>query len=320
MGFFSSDRFTKPGPGVGKNEPQKRRIVVFFELFFRQFGKLHQVNLLFLLFSLPSVVLFFLINYVVLRITSNALIVNFLTFLPFAALMIPMSGMTYVVRNYARDEHAFSWFDFTDQMKKNWKQSLIHGVVSYVAYFIAYYTIMFYWNQASKNWFFAIPCAILILLVVFFTFAQYYILPMIVTFDLPYKNIVKNGFLFSIMAFLRNFLQTILHVIVWGLFLIFMSDTTGGAIIVGVLMLLTGIPVYTSFLINFTCYPVLVKYMIKPMYGEQENTSEGEFGKYAEGDHYKPLDENEEKPEYVFENGRLVRRMDDVESVFEDQK
>ena len=28
----------------------------------------------------------------------------------------------------------------------------------------------------------------------------------------------------------------------------------------------------------------------------------------------------QEKPEYVFENGRLVRRMDDVEAVFEDRK
>ena len=36
-------------------------------------------------------------------------------------------------------------------------------------------------------------------------------------------------------------------------------------------------------------------------------------------DHYYSIEENK-KEEYVFENGRLIKKMDDVESVFEDRK
>ena len=314
MGFFSN-RYNKPGPGVGKNEPEKRRIVVFFEVYFRHFWQLEQTNLVFLLFMLPVFALLFGINLLLCKVTDNGLLINFFTFLPLALAMIPISGMTYVTRNKAREEHAFVWFDFTDQMKKNWKQSLVHGLVTYLVYFCGYYAIRFYWLQSSRSWFFVIPGALLTLLLIGFTFAQYYIMPQIVTFDLPYKNIVKNGFLFAIMAFLRNFLQTILHAVVWGLIVLYLSDAEHGGAIIGVLMLLLGFPVATSFLINFVSYPVLVKYMIKPMYGEKDKDSG-----YQEGDHYKPIEESDEKSEYVFENGRLVRRMDDVETLFEDRK
>lgn len=315
MGFFSN-RYNKPGPGVGKNEPEKRRIVVFFEVYFRHFWQLEQTNLIFLLFTIPVIVLLFGINILIYKATTNGLIVNFLTFLPLVLLMIPISGMTYVTRNMAREEHAFIWYDFVDQMKKNWKQSLIHGLVTYLVYFCGYYAIRFYWLRAATSWFFIIPGALLTLLLIAFTFAQYYIMLQIVTFDLSYRNIVKNSFLFSIMAFLRNFLQTILHVVVWGLIILYLSDAENGGVIFGVLLLLLGIPVTTSFLINFLSYPVVVKYMIKPAYSPDEGKSD----QYQEGDHYKPLEDNGEKPEYVFENGRLVRRMDDVETLFEDRK
>ena len=117
MGFFSN-RYNKPGPGVGKNEPEKRRIVVFFEVYFRHFWQLEQTNLVFLLFMLPVFALLFGINLLLCKVTDNGLLINFFTFLPLALAMIPISGMTYVTRNMAREEHAFVWFDFTDQMKK----------------------------------------------------------------------------------------------------------------------------------------------------------------------------------------------------------
>ena len=35
------------------------------------------------------------------------------------------AGTTYVVRNWARDEHAWVWSDFKISWKQNWKESLI---------------------------------------------------------------------------------------------------------------------------------------------------------------------------------------------------
>ena len=162
-----------------------------------------------------------------------------------------------------------------------------------------------------------VPGVIVGLILIAFTFAQYYIFPMMITFDIPYRGVVKNGFLFSIMAFLRNLLMTVLHVVVWGIILIYLSDVEHGGVIFGALLLLIGLPAFTSFLINFVTYPVLVRYIIKPVYGSEEEQKAAP----REDDHYKPIeDDDKEKSEYVFENGRLVRRMDHVEQVFEDRK
>ena len=41
MGLFTPN-YTKEGPGVEKNAPQKKRFFVFFEIYFRKFWKMLQ--------------------------------------------------------------------------------------------------------------------------------------------------------------------------------------------------------------------------------------------------------------------------------------
>ena len=53
-GFLGFGNFQKPGKGVKKNEPEKKRFFQFFELFFRKLTKLIQLNLLYLLFCIPN--------------------------------------------------------------------------------------------------------------------------------------------------------------------------------------------------------------------------------------------------------------------------
>ena len=46
--------------------------------------------------------------------------------IPCIALTGPFTaGMSYVTRNWARDEHAFIWSDFRDAVKENWKIPLV---------------------------------------------------------------------------------------------------------------------------------------------------------------------------------------------------
>ena len=183
--------------------------------------------------------------------------------------------------------------------------------------FVAYYALTFYFAaSASKGWLLLIPGVLCMLLLIAFTFAQYYIFQMIVTFELPYKNMVKNGLIFSIAAFLRNLLITILHVVVWGFTILLLA--TPETCILGILLLLIGIPAFSSIFTNFVTYPVVVRFMIKPMYEKDENNGETD-STAKDTDHYHPIEE-ETKEEYVFENGRLVKKMDDVETVFEDRK
>lgn len=57
MGLISNMfNYSKPGPGIEKEEQQKRRFFLFFELFFRKFWKLIQLNLLYILFWIPPLI------------------------------------------------------------------------------------------------------------------------------------------------------------------------------------------------------------------------------------------------------------------------
>jgi uncharacterized membrane protein YesL len=313
MSFLKPD-YSKPGAGVSKDEgPQKRWILQYFESLWAHLGRLVMVNAIFLLFCVPAVALMAIINLSLQNNMPSPVIMNFLSFLPLSLLAIPIGGLTYVTRNMARDEHAFLWYDFVKNMTKNWKQNLIHGLLTFAVTFCCAYAILFYADKSHTNWLYFIPCAFVVVVIVAFLFAQFYIPTMIVTFDLSYKNILRNGFSFAIMGFMRNFWLAIVCGLIWIGILGYLVDSTGETIGMGLLGLILGFPAVTSFTVNFFAYPLLVEYMIKPQYENGEEDNNGP----REGDFYKPLENADEEPEYVFINGRLVRRTES-EQVFTD--
>ena len=48
------------------------------------------------------------------------------------------AGVSYVTRNWARDEHAFLWSDMKDAMKENWKGSLVLSGITAVLPIVIY--------------------------------------------------------------------------------------------------------------------------------------------------------------------------------------
>ena len=100
-GFFGFMNYQKEGPGIQKDGPKKKTFIVFFETFFRNFWKFTTINLVYCLISLP--------------IISNG----------FARV-----GLTHVARNTARDKHSFGFSDFFETIKKNFKHSLLAGIIN----------------------------------------------------------------------------------------------------------------------------------------------------------------------------------------------
>ena len=308
MGLFGNN-YSKPGRGVGKDDPQKRRFFIFWEIFGRKFGQLELVNLLFLVMCIPILLLMLLFNFLVMQVTHNGLIVNFFSYLPAMLVVFPMVGMTYVTRNYAREEHAFAAYDFFDQMRRNWVLCLKHGAFTYFVGFSAFIAVRYYLVGMANNPLLLIPGLLCIVFLVLYLFAQFYILPTIVTVDLPYRHILKNGMIFSVIGLFRNILLLVVLGLVW--FFVIVCFFSVEVALIGVLVLFCGIPAFSSLACNFVVYPLLLKYLIKPFLEETPKTDEIQNGSG---------DANEKKSEYVFENGRLVKRMDHVEQIFEDQK
>ena len=102
------------------------------------------------------------------------------------------AGLTFVTRNYAREEHAFVWSDFWENVKGNWKYFLLNGFIVYVVYVVLSFSAIYYYNGTTRSWFFYIPFWLCLVLALFFLFAQYY-LPDVYKRQATYLETDKEG-------------------------------------------------------------------------------------------------------------------------------
>ena len=130
----------------------------------------------------------------------NALSLQALFFLfPCIAITGPFTaGMTYVVRNWARDEHASVWTDFWDAFKENWKQGLLVSSITGIIPLILYICWTFYGEMAKQNGFFFVPQILCLMLALLWFCSLLYQYPLMVTYRLRLRDLLRNGFLLSL--------------------------------------------------------------------------------------------------------------------------
>ncbi len=236
FGFFDS---SKPGPGVSKDEPKKKRFFLFWELFFRKFGKLMLANLLYVLVSLPVV-------------TQG----------------LAQAGLTFVTRNYAREKHVFLPSDFFDTIKKNWKQALITGLLELLIGGILLVDLIFFAWPATEDM--SIPglifFGITIVMLILFSYMRYYLYIQIITFKFTLKQVWKNSLLFTIVGAKENLIITGALVLCYGLAFLALWAFPWAAIALLLLINLFVFPAFRSFLIQFTIFPTIQKTIIDPYY------------------------------------------------------
>ena len=108
------------------------------------------------------------------------------------------AGLSYVTRNWARDEHAFIWTDFKDAVKANWRQSLILSVITSVLPLIVYIGWKFYGQMAQQNVIMVIPQVLIILVAIIWAISITYMHPLAVTYELKMKDLIRNGLLLGV--------------------------------------------------------------------------------------------------------------------------
>ena len=108
------------------------------------------------------------------------------------------AGISLITRNWARDEHAFVWSDYKDAVKENWKQGLVTSVITGFVPVVVYVCWMFYGEMGSQNALFIIPQVLTLMLGIFWMMSLLYTYPMIVTYHLRYRDLLRNSFLLTI--------------------------------------------------------------------------------------------------------------------------
>ena len=267
MALFGS-RFTKPGPGVSKDGPQKTAFFRFFDIVGNKFFDLIKINMLYffsiIIFCLPLIfivtVLFSENDPAAAFIYPQNFFIVFACSLPIAFTGPFTAGFIYLLRNFVRSEHVFLFSDYKDNVKNNFKQSTLATLINVTAFLLLIYTIVFYWYNSAKNPIYLIFMSISLIIFVSFIFMNYYIYLMIVTFDIKLLRIYKNAYIFSVIGLGRNILVSILLILIIVLHLSFLW------------LSLFPVPFFSisfsGLIINFAVWPKIKKIMIDPNQNE----------------------------------------------------
>ena len=245
-GFFNRMYNGNPNrPDINPDDMPKNRFELFFTTLGIRIGDLIKLNLLFVLFLLPFLLWtawsFIALNAALSGLETSMLQSNsseamrlmlghiqvylygLVIVLPLAG--PPLAGLTYVTRNYARDEHAWLWSDFKEQMKKNWKQSAAAMLVLALVLVLVFLTLNAYAVAMQSTSWMWIMQILFIVFVGLFILSYMYVFPMLVTYKLKLGQVFRNSLmlalgrlpftvLFGIMAvfpFLLAFLLVIIN-------------------------------------------------------------------------------------------------------------
>lgn len=270
-GFFRS--FNQQGKGVAKPALNKKRFIIFFEILWRHAFQIIGINFIYFVITLPLFLFLFMYIFQSMGIGVDIIAKNSLfkvssVFFNFNPLikwgLIILSGilygpatcgLTYVMRNFAREEHTWPYSDFVEKSYKNFKQGFITGILDIsIILSVSMYVALDTSTLASGDGYLAVFKYIAIIVGILYFIMRNYIYLMIVTFNIKFLPIIKNAALFLILNFIRNIFNILL--------------------IVAVLFLTTGFTVFCMAVFTFSisrmievfnANPAIERYMLTPL-------------------------------------------------------
>ncbi|MBR2500185.1 MAG: YesL family protein [Clostridia bacterium] len=285
MGFFSPN-FAKAGKGVSKEKAMKRD---YFDILGLRFWDLIKINLLYVLCNIPAVILCVLLGSIfwtkenIVFYLEHILVGNNLVVFSMVIPLFPLcltgpftAGLTYIVRNFVKREPVFLFSDFFEHSKKNIKQSLIINVILFVIFSVfasasAYYLI-------SSNSIFA--RAMLIFVAIMLCSLAFYVYPLMVSFELKIKDIIKNSWIFALSKLFQNLFFLIilvaLHLSGTGLY-------GGHAALIWTVLMVVFLIAWSAYTVNYYAWHVIEMYMFKDE-NEEDNNEENKSDEINEED------------------------------------
>ena len=121
------------------------------------------------------------------------------------------SGVCYVTRNWARDEHAFIWSDFKDAVKENWKQSIVISFITSLVPLMLYVCWNFYGSMANDNAFMVVPQVLTMMIGLMWCLGVTYFHPLIVSYKLRMRDVMRNGLLLAVARLPMSIGLRLLH-------------------------------------------------------------------------------------------------------------
>ncbi len=284
-GFFGLFNYSKPGKGVDKNAPEKKRFFLFFELLWRKLFKIIQLNIIYFIITLPimawlTVTLISMIGIAPESISNDFLFMLYVSVLslpaPITYILIAISvvlfgpvtaGMTYALRNFARQEHVWIFSDLFEKTKQNFKQGLLAGIIDILVVFsFMMYICAGNFDNSLMGQYLVLFKYVATVIFILYSIMRFYIYTIMVTFELNYFAILRNSAIFMILGIVRNLCTILFCGIV-----IFLCSY---APIITMPLIVYGL---TGFITVFNAYPVIDKYMLSRVNAEQKGSVDVEY-------------------------------------------
>lgn len=207
--FFKNYFYGKPNrQDFTEGDLPANRLQLFRDVLMVRKGSMVSLNFLYLLIWLPAVIWTFM-NILQLQLQPPE-VVSSLTF-TYLLLLCPMIfitgpfrvGVSYVMRNWARDEHAFPFLHFKTGMKENWKQSLLLSLIDGLLPLVVYVCVYFYAGMASGSVVFYLPIALVLIAALVWILSAQLLPTLIVTYRLSFPQAVRNAVLMTMAALPR---------------------------------------------------------------------------------------------------------------------
>ena len=217
MGIFDRFYYGKAGKrDYSEMDMPKTRVSLFFLVWKDHFFDLMKVNFLQLIFWIPLII-WTNVNLTAVQsvdtaallaaeggakqltgMLSSYLIIYLLGLVPCIAITGPASaGSAYIMRNWARDQHAFLFSDFKDAFKGNWKQALSISALTSVIPVLAYTAFVFYGEMAVSNKLMLMPLIVVLSATLMWALMLPLIYPMMIGYELKLGAIIKNALLMA---------------------------------------------------------------------------------------------------------------------------
>lgn len=232
MGFLGMFNYDKPGRGVDPNAPEKRGFFLFFDILIRKFWRIATLSLSYTLLIVPVFLIYFVLTTFLQNnfspISDPAFITYMGTYLTLFLLCFigagPMSaGQAYVLRNFARESHAWVWDDFFSQTKANFKQGLFMFLLDLIVIPLLVSAAALYLSHGA-----AMPLppvlttAFGFLAIVFlfiYMMMHFFVYPLMVTLDLKFGALLKTALQLTLLKLPQTFIIFILTGAAFGAFL-----------------------------------------------------------------------------------------------------
>lgn len=218
MGLFPSANDFKAGPGVEKDAARKTGVGRFFELVGRDMNGMFLANLITCIGFLPVICLVYI------GFLMNNLLVMLVSAAVGGVLAGPvLAGMYDTVLRALRDEAGYWWATYRKAFRRNFKASIVPGILYCVIVTMQIFTVYFCFNMLYEGTNVGLPVWVgVVLNLVIFHMLFSYMWPQIVLLDQPLLHTLKNS-LNCMIAFLPHALAaSLVQILFWGIVILCM--------------------------------------------------------------------------------------------------